>query len=60
MLDVARVQKELVEVERDRQLSGVHIDICGDDLAHMIGTIDGPAGTPYEGGTFIIDIHLPC
>lgn len=59
MLDVSRVQKELVEIERDKNLSGVSIEICGDDLAHMKGTIEGPVGTPYEGGVFVIDIHLP-
>lgn len=58
MLDVSRVQKELVEVERDK-LSGVSIQISGDNLAHMQGTIEGPSGTPYEGGVFTIDIHLP-
>lgn len=60
MLDVSRVQKELVEIERDKNLSGVSIAICEDDLARMRGTITGPVGTPYEGGIFSVDIHLPC
>jgi ubiquitin-conjugating enzyme (huntingtin interacting protein 2) len=60
MLDVSRVQKELVEIERDKHLSGVSISICKEDLARMRGTITGPHGTPYEGGIFSVDIHLPC
>eukprot|EP00249_Psilotum_nudum_P000732 c12837_g1_i1 orf=683-1267(-) len=59
MLDVSRVQKELVEIERDKKVSGVSIQMCGDDLVHMRGTIEGPMGTPYEGGVFLIDIVLP-
>ncbi|KAL2622173.1 hypothetical protein R1flu_002378 [Riccia fluitans] len=59
MLDVSRVQKELVEIERDKNLSGVSITLSGDDLARMRGTITGPVGTPYEGGIFTVDINLP-
>ncbi|CAM6088889.1 unnamed protein product [Calypogeia fissa] len=59
MLDTSRVQKELVEIERDKHLSGVSISIYEDDLARMRGTITGPHGTPYEGGVFSVDIHLP-
>jgi hypothetical protein len=59
MLDASRVQKELVEFERDKSLSGVSIQIYGDDLTRMRGTISGPVGTPYEGGIFTVDIQLP-
>ncbi|KAH9574962.1 hypothetical protein CY35_01G087700 [Sphagnum magellanicum] len=59
MLDASRVQKELVEFERDKSLSGVSIQIYDDDLTRMRGTISGPVGTPYEGGIFTVDIQLP-
>lgn len=59
MLDVSRVQKELVEIKRDEKLSGVSIEISEGDLTRMRGTIGGPHGTPYEGGVFIVDIQLP-
>ncbi|KAH7365218.1 hypothetical protein KP509_18G014700 [Ceratopteris richardii] len=58
MLDVSRVQKELVEVAGDK-VSGVSIQLLGNSLSHLQGTIDGPSGTPYEGGVFTIDIQLP-
>jgi ubiquitin-conjugating enzyme (huntingtin interacting protein 2) len=61
MLDVSRVQKELVECNRDKQLSGVSISLPdgSHDLLHLIGSITGPVSSPYEGGTFTIDIRLP-
>ncbi|KAL0905154.1 hypothetical protein M5K25_027338 [Dendrobium thyrsiflorum] len=60
MLDTSRVQKELVECNRDTAISGVSIDLHdGANLTHLCGSISGPLGTPYEGGTFIIDIQLP-
>lgn len=60
MLDVSRIQKELVEIERDKKLSGVSVEISDGDLTRMRGTISGPGGTPYEGGIFVVDIQLPC
>lgn len=60
MLDVSRVQKELMECNRDKSISGVSISLAdgGTDLSHLLGTISGPVDTPYEGGTFVIDIRL--
>ncbi|CAO1940789.1 unnamed protein product [Urochloa humidicola] len=60
MVDVSRVQKELTECNRDREVSGVSIALHdGANISHLTGTIAGPADSPYEGGTFIIDIRLP-
>lgn len=59
MVDLGRVQKELQECNRDVQVSGIKVSPRGDSLTHLSGTIPGPIGTPYEGGTFKIDITLP-
>ncbi|KAF8390705.1 hypothetical protein HHK36_025232 [Tetracentron sinense] len=59
MVDFARVQKELSECNRDVTISGIRIVPQSDNLLHLSGTIPGPIGTPYEGGTFKIDIILP-
>ncbi|KAL0380254.1 UNVERIFIED_CONTAM: Ubiquitin-conjugating enzyme E2 27 [Sesamum angustifolium] len=60
MVDFARVQKELQECNRDFEVSGIRVVPKGEaNLAHLLGTIPGPLGTPYEGGTFKIDITLP-
>lgn len=29
------------------------------DLSHLTGTFQGPPGTPYHGGEFLVDIVLP-
>ncbi|KAK4414107.1 Ubiquitin-conjugating enzyme E2 27 [Sesamum alatum] len=60
MVDFARVQKELQECNRDFEVSGIRVVPKSEaNLAHLLGTIPGPIGTPYEGGTFKIDITLP-
>ncbi|CAA0811295.1 Ubiquitin-conjugating enzyme E2 27 [Striga hermonthica] len=60
MVDFARVQKELQECNRDFEVSGIKvIPKSESNLVHLLGTIPGPLGTPYEGGTFKIDIILP-
>uniref|UniRef100_K3XQC2 Uncharacterized protein n=1 Tax=Setaria italica TaxID=4555 RepID=K3XQC2_SETIT len=53
-------QEELTECNRDREVSGVFITLHdGANISHLTGTIAGPADSPYEGGTFTIDIRLP-
>ncbi|KAL3512541.1 hypothetical protein ACH5RR_025258 [Cinchona calisaya] len=59
MVDLARVQKELQECNRDVEVSGIRVSPKADSLTNLVGTIPGPLGTPYEGGTFKIDITLP-
>ncbi|KAI3671457.1 hypothetical protein L1987_87195 [Smallanthus sonchifolius] len=58
MLDFGRVQKELQECNKDVNLSGISVNPKFDNLINLLGTIPGPIGTPYEGGTFKIDIDL--
>ncbi|KAI7755944.1 hypothetical protein M8C21_023315 [Ambrosia artemisiifolia] len=59
MVDFGRVQKELQECNKDINVSGISVNPKFDNLINLIGTIPGPVGTPYEGGTFKIDIDLP-
>ncbi|OWM90613.1 ubiquitin-conjugating enzyme E2 27 [Punica granatum] len=59
MIDFGRVQKELQECSKDIEASGIKVTPKGDNLTRLLGTIPGPTGTPYEGGTFQIDITLP-
>lgn len=55
-----RLAKELVEVGKDDETSGVRAVIVNDrNPHHLKGTIMGPQGTPYEGGVFEIDINIP-
>jgi ubiquitin-conjugating enzyme E2 D/E len=54
----ARITKDLAAL-RANPLEGISIETLGDDLFHIRATILGPAGTPYEGGTFILDVKVP-
>ncbi|DAZ93826.1 TPA: hypothetical protein N0F65_009334 [Lagenidium giganteum] len=54
-----RVRKELIECQKDSQISGVTAVPRGDSLEHLIGTIYGPPGTPYAGGIFHLEITIP-
>ncbi len=55
----ARLQKELVEVSKDGDLTGVSVNALTSDLKQLIGRIQGPPESPYEGGTFEVDIQIP-
>ncbi|KAI3727084.1 hypothetical protein L1987_66893 [Smallanthus sonchifolius] len=59
MVDFGRVQKELQECNKDINVSGISVNPKFDNLVNLIGIIPGPVATPYEGGTFNIDIDLP-
>lgn len=52
--------KELSDIEKD-DISKVTATPAGDgsDVMHLKGTFFGPPGTPYEGGTYVIDIKIP-
>ena len=54
-----RIAKELADIKGDT-LSEVKADTVGpDDFTHLKGSFKGPPGTPYEGGTYVIDIRIP-
>ena len=51
-----RIQKEQQELKKSKDLI---VDMCGDDLFHWKGTINGPDDTCYADGKFTIDIKIP-
>lgn len=55
-----RITKELSDIQSDSQ-SAIHAQPVGDghDLTHLKASFQGPPDTPYEGGTFVVDIKLP-
>lgn len=57
---IRRVAKELADIQNDSQ-SQVMVEPVsgGDDLTHLKGSFPGPPGTPYEGGTYYVDIKIP-
>lgn len=54
-----RIAKEIADVKAD-SLSNISVDpVRDDDLTHLKGMFRGPPDTPYEGGTFYVDIKIP-
>lgn len=54
-----RVAKEIADIEADKTSHiSVHT-VTEENLMHLKGSFKGPPGTPYEGGTYIIDIEIP-
>jgi ubiquitin-conjugating enzyme (huntingtin interacting protein 2) len=54
-----RLLKEVAVVQKD-DASGVTATLVTEgQLRHLKGSIQGPSGSPYEGGVFEIDIHIP-
>lgn len=55
-----RIAKEIADIHNDSQ-SQVTAEPAGaeDDLTHLRGSFRGPPGTPYEGGTYFVDIKIP-
>lgn len=54
-----RLEKELKEVAQKDANAGVHAVRIDNSDHHLLGTIIGSQGTPYEGGQFDIDIVIP-
>ncbi|KAL1956228.1 hypothetical protein VTO42DRAFT_7488 [Malbranchea cinnamomea] len=54
-----RIAKELADIQNDRHSQVTVEPVSGDDLTHLKGTFTGPPGTPYEGGTYRVDIKIP-
>eukprot|EP01083_Nonionella_stella_P086910 241630_1 len=53
-----RINKEL-RLIKDEPCADIQAAPDDDDLFHWKATMTGPQDTPYEGGTFILDIQLP-
>ena len=58
-----RINKEILQICKTDPTSGVIATVAPDDgtvpgRRHLIGTITGPSGTPYENGVFDVDILI--
>jgi len=56
---VRRIAKELGDIQRDTESKVMAQPANGDDLSHLKASFQGPPETPYEGGTYIVDIKIP-
>ncbi|PHJ22023.1 ubiquitin-conjugating enzyme subfamily protein [Cystoisospora suis] len=65
----ARLLKELADIEHQQNKAreqnnstsshSVFARVLDGDIHHWEGFLDGPSGTPYEGGKFKLDILIP-
>ncbi|KAF2755858.1 hypothetical protein EJ05DRAFT_454961 [Pseudovirgaria hyperparasitica] len=55
-----RIAKEIADIQNDRH-SQIEAGPAGngDDMTHLTGSFPGPPDTPYEGGTYVVDIKIP-
>lgn len=59
LLFTRRVKKEINEVKADKD-AGLQVEPYDDsDMTRLKGTFIGPPDTPYEGGTYHVDITVP-
>jgi ubiquitin-conjugating enzyme (huntingtin interacting protein 2) len=55
-----RIGKEIADIHADSH-SQIKAEpfYSNDDVTHLRGSFPGPPGTPYEGGTYNIEIKIP-
>lgn len=58
---VQRIKREFKEVVSSEEAAkcNVKVELKNDNFTELIGQIAGPPDTPYEGGTFVLDIKIP-
>lgn len=55
-----RIAKELADIRADPHSQITAEPVGGqDDVTHLRGIFPGPPDTPYEGGTYKVDIKIP-
>jgi ubiquitin-conjugating enzyme (huntingtin interacting protein 2) len=54
-----RIGKELADINNDPHSQIVAEPVRDEDLTHLKGKFKGPPDTPYEGGTYVVDIKIP-
>ncbi|KAJ3020478.1 hypothetical protein HKX48_000751 [Thoreauomyces humboldtii] len=55
--DTRRIEREIRQVHADKSAQ-LSVRIVDDNIHHLLATIQGPSGSPYESGTFTVDIVL--
>ncbi len=59
MSNLKRLQREYQEMQMDPP-SNCSAGLVGESLYDWEATIIGPKDTPYEGGIFVVSVHIPC
>ncbi|XP_075544212.1 ubiquitin conjugating enzyme 4 isoform X1 [Dermacentor variabilis] len=58
---VQRIKREFKEVVKSEEVAkcAIKVELVNDNYTELRGEIAGPPDTPYEGGTFVLEIHVP-
>lgn len=56
-----RIKREFKEVMKSEEVAGgsIKLELVNDSWTELQGEIAGPPDTPYEGGTFLLEIKVP-
>ncbi|CAB3226088.1 unnamed protein product [Arctia plantaginis] len=56
-----RIKREFKEVMKSEEVAGgtIKLELVHDSWTELQGEIAGPPDTPYEGGTFLLEIKVP-
>lgn len=54
-----RISVELNKLQNKQPIQGVTVNTDGDNVTRWIVKIEGPAGSPYEGGILTLKIDFP-
>ncbi|XP_026500488.2 ubiquitin-conjugating enzyme E2-22 kDa isoform X1 [Vanessa tameamea] len=56
-----RIKREFKEVMKSEEVAGgdIKLELVNDCWTELQGEISGPPDTPYEGGTFLLEIKVP-
>jgi ubiquitin-conjugating enzyme E2 S len=55
---VKRLTRELTNLCTQQPCEGIHVSFSEDNIYEVLAEIDGPTGTPYEGGCFKVKLVL--
>jgi len=58
-ISVKRIQKELIDLTKNLNTEGFKLETVEDKVNKLRGEINGPIGSPYEGGTFKLEFEIP-
>lgn len=55
------LQKQVLALERNAPSTNLALSVVGDDdPCHYQATLRGPADSPFEGGTYLLDLQFPA